>query len=272
MYELIAGERRLRAARYAGLTTVPCLIVNTDDSTSAELAIIENLLREDLNMFEQAEAFRKLIDEFMLTQDEVARRVSLSQSAVANKLRILRLSPEERQAILSGGLTERHARALLKLHDISLRKHALQQITQRKLNVSATESYIDGLLDEMGRYQHCRQVSASPAFTEEASNSAGLPSNPQNNPNDPLSTVGKDAEKSTAASQMVKQAKKQPILKGAIKDIRLFYNSIRNATAILEQAGAITTVEQAQDEQGITVTIRVENGTRVFPSDVSRET
>ena len=94
MYELIAGERRLRAAKLAELTTVPCIIINTDDATSAELAIIENLLRENLNMFEQAEAFYRLIHEFHLTQEEAARRVCMSQSAVANKLRILRLLPE----------------------------------------------------------------------------------------------------------------------------------------------------------------------------------
>ena len=103
VYELIAGERRLRAAKMAGLSTVPCVIINTDDATSAELAIVENLLRENLNMFEQAEAFQRLIVDFHLTQDEAARRVSMSQSAIANKLRLLRFPPEERSAILANG-------------------------------------------------------------------------------------------------------------------------------------------------------------------------
>ena len=158
VYELIAGERRLRAAKLAGLGTVPCVIINTDDATSAELAIVENLLRENLNMFEQAEAFQRLIVDFRLTQDEAARRVSMSQSAVANKLRLLRFPPEERAAILENGLTERHARALLKIADAPLRASVLQHIVTKKMNVSATESYIDHILYEISRFQ-----SASPS-------------------------------------------------------------------------------------------------------------
>ena len=153
VYELIAGERRLRAAKMAGLSTVPCVIINTDDATSAELAIVENLLRENLNMFEQAEAFQRLIVDFHLTQDEAARRVSMSQSAIANKLRLLRFPPEERSAILENGLTERHARALLKIVDAPLRASVLQHIVAKKLNVSATESYIDHILYEIARFQ-----------------------------------------------------------------------------------------------------------------------
>jgi ParB family chromosome partitioning protein len=160
IYELVAGERRLRAAKLAELTHVPCIIINTDDATSAELAIIENLLRENLNMFEQAEAFARLISEFHLTQEEAARRVSMSQSAVANKLRILRLLPEERAKILEAGLTERHARALLKLNDPALRGDVLQQVLEKKMNVSATEAYIDSILTEIARYQAKKQPHA----------------------------------------------------------------------------------------------------------------
>jgi ParB family chromosome partitioning protein len=171
-YELVAGERRLRAAKLAEMAHVPCIIINTDDATSAELAIIENLLREDLNMFEQAEAFSRLIREFHLTQDEAARRVSMSQSAVANKLRILRLLPEERQKILTAGLTERHARALLKLSDPTLRGEVLDYILERKLNVSASEAYIDRLLTDMARYNSRATVGRSaPSATNSESDS-----------------------------------------------------------------------------------------------------
>jgi len=147
-YELIAGERRLRAAKMLGYLTVPCVIMEVDEQTAAELAIIENLLREDLNMFEQAYGFKKLIENHHLTQEEVARRMSLSQSAVANKLRLLRLSYEEQRLILESGLTERHARAVLRLERPPKRLNALQHITDHKLNVQASEQYIEELLAE----------------------------------------------------------------------------------------------------------------------------
>ena len=145
-YELIAGERRLRAAKMLGYLTVPCVVMEVTEQVSAELAIIENLLREDLNMFEQAYGFKKLIENYHLTQDEVARKMSLSQSAVANKLRLLRLSYEEQKLILEHGLTERHARAMLKLEDSGKRMDVIAYVAEQKLNVQATERYIEELL------------------------------------------------------------------------------------------------------------------------------
>ena len=142
-YELIAGERRLRAARMLGYLTVPCIVKGADDKTSAELAIIENLLREDLNMFEEAYGYRKLIENHGLTQDEVAKRMSISQSGVANKLRLLKLSYEEQRLILESGLTERHARALLKVDGTAERLEIIEHIVENKLNVSSTEEYIE---------------------------------------------------------------------------------------------------------------------------------
>ena len=146
-YELIAGERRLRASKLLGYLTVPCIIMETTEQTSAELAIIENLLREDLNMFEQANSFKKLIENHRLTQEEVARRMSLSQSAVANKLRLLRLSYEEQRAILETGLTERHARAMLRLESAPKRMDAIHTVSERKMNVQETEKYIEAMLE-----------------------------------------------------------------------------------------------------------------------------
>ena len=149
-FELVAGERRLRAARLAGLSRVPCLLVDTDDKTSAELAMIENLQRENLNMFEEAEAIGKLGALYGLTQEQIAERLSCSQSAVANKLRLLKLSPEHRAMILSAGLSERHARALLRLRDEDLRDDALRQIIGRRLNVASSEELIEKMLAEAG--------------------------------------------------------------------------------------------------------------------------
>ncbi len=145
-YELIAGERRLRAAKMLGYFTVPCVILSVDESTSAEMAIIENLLREDLNMFEQAYGFKKLIENHSLTQDEVARRMSLSQSAVANKLRLLKLTFEEQKLILETNLTERHARTLLRLDDEKARIDTIRHIATNKLNVRQAEEYVDCLI------------------------------------------------------------------------------------------------------------------------------
>ncbi len=159
-YELIAGERRLRAAKMLGYLTVPCVIMEVSEQVSAELAIIENLLRENLNMFEQAYGFRKLIENHHLTQEEVARRMSLSQSAVANKLRLLRLSYEEQRLILESGLTERHARATLRLDDPEQRTEAIRKISENKWNVQATEQYIEELLEADHADQNQKQRAA----------------------------------------------------------------------------------------------------------------
>lgn len=145
-YELVAGERRLRAARLAGIPRVPCILMETDESTASCLAVIENIQREDLNMFEEAEAICRLVGLYGLTQEEVASKLSCSQSAVANKLRLLRLSQSQRGLILSGGLTERHARALLRLKGETARDEALRQIIARHMNVAAAEELIEKML------------------------------------------------------------------------------------------------------------------------------
>ena len=145
-YELIAGERRLRAASLLGMESVPCVILETDETESAALAIIENLQRENLNMFEQAAAISSLIRMYDLTQEDIARKLSVSQSFVANKLRLLRYLPEERTLILSSALTERHARALLRLSGED-RQSALRHVIENHLNVAETEAYVDGVLN-----------------------------------------------------------------------------------------------------------------------------
>lgn len=145
-YELISGERRLRAAKELGMSHVPCIINEASSVASAEMAIIENLIREDLNAFEEAEAIEALIDTYSLTQEEIAARLSSSQSYIANKLRLLRFDNGERQKILKHKLTERHARALLRIYDKELRLKALDAIILQGLNVARSEEYIDELL------------------------------------------------------------------------------------------------------------------------------
>lgn len=145
-YELIAGERRLRASRQAGLTTVPCVIRPASDKEMAELALIENLQREDLHFFEESAGYEKLLTLFELTQEELARRVGKNQSTIANKLRLLKLAPEIREFICQEGLTERHARALLKVEDLDLQGEILRHIAESKLNVKDAEAYIESRL------------------------------------------------------------------------------------------------------------------------------
>lgn len=145
-YELIAGERRLRAAKELGMDRVPCIVTNVSNQSSAEMAIIENLMRENLNIFEQAEAIQTLLDTYSLTQEEIAKKLSASQSFIANKLRLLRLSQSERELIIANKLTERHARALLRIFDQSTRNSALNAIISEGLNVSKAEEMIESLL------------------------------------------------------------------------------------------------------------------------------
>ena len=145
-YELVAGERRLRAARVAGLTDVPCLLINADGEDSSVIALVENLQRRDLDFFEEANGFKRLIEQFSLTQEEAARKVGKTQSAVANKLRLLRLSQQNMELIRCNNLTERHARALLRLNDEADRINVTNYIIEHELNVSRTEEYIDEFL------------------------------------------------------------------------------------------------------------------------------
>ena len=147
-YQIIAGERRWRAARILGLKTIPCLVLDIDNQSSAELALIENIQREDLNIFEQAAAIASLIDIYGLTQEQAARQLSSSQAYIANKLRILKLTPKERAQIIKNKLTERHARALLRIDSPEERLAAISHIATKELNVSATERYIDSLIVE----------------------------------------------------------------------------------------------------------------------------
>lgn len=145
-YLLIAGERRLRAAKMAGLRRVPCVLHRTSDLVAALYAITENMQRADLNCFEEALAIRTLITEFRLTQAEVAVQLGMANSTVSNKLRLLKLSPEIQARLISADLTERHARALLRLTS-EQRDGALDKIIADGLNLSQTEALVENILN-----------------------------------------------------------------------------------------------------------------------------
>lgn len=145
-YLLIAGERRLRAAKMAGLRRIPCVLHRTNDLTAALYSITENMQRADLNCFEEALAIQTLISEFRLTQAEVAIQLGMANSTVSNKLRLLKLSPEIRERLLSAQLTERHARALLRLAP-ELRDGALDKIIANGLNLAQSEELIQNILN-----------------------------------------------------------------------------------------------------------------------------
>ncbi len=145
-YELIAGERRLRAARLAGLNEIPCIIMSMDDKESGMAAMIENLQRQDLDFIEEAWGISSLMENWAMSQEQAARLLGKSQSAVANKLRLLRHSSAVLCAIREAGLTERHARALLKLKTEEDKLSAIAMIARQNMSVARTESYIDSLL------------------------------------------------------------------------------------------------------------------------------
>ena len=145
-WELVAGERRLRAAKLAGLTEVPCLSLQIDSQRSSLLALVENLQRKDLDFWEEALALDKLISTYHLSQEEAARRIGKSQSAVANKLRLLKLPGPVLERLRDGGATERHARALLPLGDPELQTQAADAIIKEKLTVAQTEALVEHLL------------------------------------------------------------------------------------------------------------------------------
>lgn len=145
-WELVAGERRLRAAKMAGLEQVPCLSIVADSQSSTLLALVENVQRKDLDFWEEAQALSQLISTYHLSQEEVARRVGKSQSTVANKLRLLRLPEGLLAALRDAGCTERHARALLRLENTELLDQAAALVVEQQLTVAQTEQLVEQLL------------------------------------------------------------------------------------------------------------------------------
>ena len=159
-YELIAGERRLRAAQLAGLNEIPCIVMTMDEKESGMAALVENLQRQDLDFIEEARGLSYLMNQWSMSQEQTAKIIGKSQSSVANKLRLLRHSPEVLSAIREGGLTERHARALLKLEDEEMKLKAISVIAAQGMSVARAESYIRQLLSDTGEKPQKANVGA----------------------------------------------------------------------------------------------------------------
>lgn len=145
-YELIAGERRLRAARIVGVARIPCIVMQISDEKSAILALLENIQRQNLGFFEESEALIHIMRLYNISQEQLATRLGKAPSTISNKLRLLKLPEDVRLEITKAGLTERHARALLKLDNQAQMRRALSIITERRLNVSETDKLVDQML------------------------------------------------------------------------------------------------------------------------------
>lgn len=152
-YELVAGERRLRASRMAGLKTIPAVIVTVTDNDSGVLALIENLQRQNLNFIEEAEGYQNLIEDYGMTQEQLAAKLGKSQSAVANSLRILRLPAGMKKLMVENNLTERHARALLKIPDEQMQMKVLKQVIEQEMSVRNTEELVREALEQLANHK-----------------------------------------------------------------------------------------------------------------------
>ena len=145
-FELISGERRLRASVMAGLKTVPCIVVKAGDRECSLMCLIENIQRTDLNFFEEADGIKRLMDEFCLSQSETAEKLAMAQSTLSNKLRLLKLTHEQRNRITAGNLCERHARAIIRLPE-EKRDEVINRCLAEQLSVSDTEDIVNGILN-----------------------------------------------------------------------------------------------------------------------------
>jgi ParB family chromosome partitioning protein len=206
-YEMVAGERRLRAVKSLDMTTIPALIINVTEKDSAILALIENLQRENLNYIEEAKGYEQLISKYGLKQQELANQLGKSQSNIANKLRLLSLSNNVQELLLGANLTERHARVLLKLEKEEDQLKLVERIMNEKLSVSQSEKLINKILAD------------------------------QNLSNDDL------AEK--------------VVVKGYLKDIRLFTNTIKQAVDMVKHTGIDINYQIKQTDEAYEISIRI---------------
>ncbi len=223
-YELVVGERRLRAARLAGLKKVPAVVKDVTPQEMAVLALIENLQREDLNVIEEARGYRRLAEEFKFTQSEVGRLVGKSQSTIANKLRLLKLGDAVQARILAAGVSERHARALLELPDEAAQMRMLEEVIGRGLSVRDTEERVRTVVSGLGTLVG-PTVGSGVGRSELLGGLGGVAS----------PTRGRSPRRGGALGQLGQAGDRRAIR--AFRDLRLFLNTFRRAVEMLKDAG-----------------------------------
>lgn len=205
-YQLVSGERRFRASMLAGKESIPALIRQLSDREVAEMALIENLQREDLNYFEEAEGYARLIQEFKITQEEVAKKMGKSQPTIANKLRLLQISQRVRKEISVDVITERHVRSLLKLKNEEQQLDVLNRIYKNNLNVRQTDDLIENVL--------------------------------------------------IAEEENIREQKKKKMMK-AIKDMKIFVNTIKGTVKTIQDAGMPAEISESENDEYLEVVIRL---------------
>lgn len=205
-YQLVSGERRFRASMLAGKEFIPALIRQLSDREVAEMALIENLQREDLNYFEEAEGYARLIQEFQITQEEVAKKMGKSQPTIANKLRLLQISQRVRREISVDVITERHVRSLLKLKNEEQQLDVLNRIYKNNLNVRQTDDLIENIL--------------------------------------------------IAEEENIREQKKKKMMK-AIKDMKIFVNTIKGTVKTIQDAGMPAEISESENDEYLEVVIRL---------------
>ena len=150
-YEIVAGERRYKAAKLAGLKEIPSIVVEIEEKDSANIALIENIQREDLNFIEEAKAYAQIMKEFEITQEELAKKIGKNQSNIANKIRILKLPDNIKEKLLTNDLTERHGRALLKIKEKIIQEEIINKVIEKNLTVNDTEKLIKSVNEKIDK-------------------------------------------------------------------------------------------------------------------------
>lgn len=233
-YELIAGERRLRAAKLAGLYEVPCIIMDLDLEQSGMISLIENIQRRDLDFVEEAEGIAQLIRLFGLSQEEAAKKLGKSQGAIANKLRILRLGPDILDRAREAGLTERHARALLRLSGEDRQREALDFIIDQRMTVSQAENYIDGLV----------RTPAEENF--DAGQADVCPDGPG-----PL----RDETPPGGIASPDRPSRRRSLF--VMKDVRLFMNSLSRSLDLMRRGGIEADISRVDTDSEVVLTVTI---------------
>lgn len=250
-YELISGERRLRASKLCGKETIPAVVMDASARQSAVYAILENIQRRDLNLFEEAEALRTLIVEWGVTQEEAAAKLGMAQSTIANKLRLLSLSPAEQKIILENRLTERHGRALLRLEAGQGRELVANLVAERHLTVREAEELVARLLAG----EQLEQIQRNEQQTEKEQPAAA----PVPQPQPPVEVV--------QPTERLRKKTRRVLL---VKDVRVFLNTVNQAIDAMKHAGIPAETRREDHGEYIEYHVRIPTG-NVHPASGSRK-